>query len=117
MLNRAYKTLQSPMERGLYLLKLAEHPLHDGQVEMEPAFLMEIMEINEELAELADEKSLIEFSAANQAKMSVLFGRVSKSFSARDWPTARQLMGQLKYLNNIQDKVRDKEREWGVVRQ
>ena len=45
--------LQKPLPRALYLLDLVGFPLEEGGggVQVAPEFLMEVMELNEELAE------------------------------------------------------------------
>ncbi|MBF0285509.1 MAG: Fe-S protein assembly co-chaperone HscB [Magnetococcales bacterium] len=49
-INAAYQTLRSPFTRAAYLLKLAGRPASgDGGSIKDPAFLMEIMELREEL--------------------------------------------------------------------
>ena len=47
-MNEGYKTLQKPLSRALYLLELSGFPLTESGVAVEPEFLANIMEINEE---------------------------------------------------------------------
>lgn len=51
MINKAYKTLQSPLERGEYLLRLHGVTLPEDNTISDPEFLMEMMERNEEVKE------------------------------------------------------------------
>ena len=49
-INAAYQSLKSPLERGRYLLKLSGIELDDEKdTQMNPAFLMEQMELREQL--------------------------------------------------------------------
>jgi len=49
-INAAYQSLKSPLERGRYLLKLSGIDLDDEKdTQMNPAFLMEQMELREQL--------------------------------------------------------------------
>lgn len=74
MLNQAYKILSSPLERGLYLLEIQGHPLSDeGEIIMEPKFLSEIMEINEEINEAEDNNDLERIQKANKNTLEKLF--------------------------------------------
>ena len=73
LLNQAFKTLQSRMERGLYLLEEAGHPLHDNEVHLEPEFLNEIMELNEEILNLDNQKDFNRLKEYNQLKIDHLF--------------------------------------------
>ena len=51
-INAAYQSLKSPLERGRYLLKLSGIALDDEKdTQMDPAFLMEQMELREQLEE------------------------------------------------------------------
>lgn len=52
LINKAYKTLQSPLERGEYLLRLSGIKLPDENTISDPEFLAEMMEKNEEASNL-----------------------------------------------------------------
>jgi DnaJ-domain-containing protein 1 len=74
LLNQAYKTLGSPLERGLYLLEIQGHPLSDeGEIIMKPEFLSEIMEINEEIHEAEDNNDLERIKKTNEIMLGKLF--------------------------------------------
>lgn len=49
LVNKAYKTLQGPLERGEYLLGLHGVTLPEDNTMSDPEFLMEMMEKNEEV--------------------------------------------------------------------
>lgn len=49
LVNKAYKTLQTPFARGEYLLKLKGLSLPEQNTIQDPEFLMEMMEKNEEV--------------------------------------------------------------------
>ena len=74
MLNQAYKTLSSQLERGLYLLEIEGHPLLDeAEVAMGPEFLGEIMEINEAIHEAEESNDLQTIKKTNADMLSNLF--------------------------------------------
>lgn len=50
LINKAYKTLQTPLERGEYLLGLDGVILPEDNTITDPEFLLEIMEKNEEVS-------------------------------------------------------------------
>ena len=52
MVNKAYKTLSTPLERGEYLLKLNGVQLPEDNSTLDKEFLMEMMEKNEEVRSL-----------------------------------------------------------------
>lgn len=49
LINKAYGTLSHPLNRGLYMLGLKELEIQEGSSTLDPGFLMEIMEKNEEV--------------------------------------------------------------------
>jgi hypothetical protein len=72
-LNQAYKTLSSPLERGLYLLEIQGHPLSDErEIIMEPNFLNEVMEINEKIHEVENKNDLERIQKANEITLGKL---------------------------------------------
>ena len=58
MLNKAFKTFQNPDETIRYVLQLKGLLEEEEKYELPPDFLMEVLEINEELMELGENKNL-----------------------------------------------------------
>ena len=54
MINKGYKTFQSQEETIKYVLQLKELIVEDEKYELPPAFLMEVMELNEGLMDVED---------------------------------------------------------------
>ncbi|XP_053525910.1 iron-sulfur cluster co-chaperone protein HscB isoform X2 [Artibeus jamaicensis] len=81
LVNDAYKTLLAPLSRGLYLLKLHGVEIPEGtDYEMDRQFLMEIMDINEKLAEAQSEAAMKEIECIVRAKQKELIDSVSRAF-------------------------------------
>lgn len=57
MLNKAYKTFQNPDETIKYVLQLKGLLEEEEKYELPPAFLMEVLEINEQLMDAGDPSS------------------------------------------------------------
>lgn len=72
-LNDAQATLKSPLKRAMYLLELRGHPVRDDDRRpMAPAFLMQQMELREELEEVgssADPENALERLDAHVAQV------------------------------------------------
>lgn len=49
LVNKAYKVLMSPIQRAEYLLKSHQIEIPEGNTAMNSAFLMEMMERNEQV--------------------------------------------------------------------
>ncbi|XP_068233803.1 iron-sulfur cluster co-chaperone protein HscB [Palaemon carinicauda] len=113
-INKAYRCLLNPVERALYLLDLAGQPLHEGQLDLDPEFLMEIMEVNEQLAEAADKEAVAKIALKNQKILDGLLMEADAAFSRNDIQTARSIVAKVKYYNNIYLKVKDYERQHGI---
>lgn len=112
LLNQAYKTLSSPLERGLYLLQIQGHALSDeGEIIMDPEFLSEIMEINEEIHEVEDHESLQRLQKTNAIELENLFRKAADHFRNNDWESARECVAKLKYYNKIQRRIKEIEQE------
>ena len=59
LLNKALKTFQNPDETIKYVLQLKGLLQEEEKYELPPDFLMEVMEINEELMEAGTDKTLV----------------------------------------------------------
>ncbi|XP_048198681.1 iron-sulfur cluster co-chaperone protein HscB isoform X2 [Perognathus longimembris pacificus] len=91
LVNDAYKTLLAPLSRGLYLLKLHGIEIPEGtDCEIDSQFLMEIMEINEKLAEAQSEDAVAEVESTVQD----------------DFEKAKEILTKMKYFSNIEEKVK-----------
>jgi molecular chaperone HscB len=100
-LNDAYQTLRKPMPRAEYLLVRGGVAIGDNE-RLDPAFLMEILEMREELAE-ARAAGKTDVVAAKQAAMIArrksVFGELPALFAANDLPAVKERVIVLRYLN------------------
>ncbi|XP_047418602.1 iron-sulfur cluster co-chaperone protein HscB isoform X1 [Sciurus carolinensis] len=107
IVNDAYKTLLAPLSRGLYLLKLHGVEIPEGtDYEMESQFLMEIMEINEKLAEAQSEAAVKEIESTVQAKQKECTDNVSRAFEQDDFEKAKEILTKMKYFSNVEEKIK-----------
>ena len=100
-LNDAYQTVKKPVPRAEYLLARAGVTIGDNE-RLDPSFLMEILELREELAEARVAKRTSEVEAL-QAKMAarrkVAVGALPALFDAHDLPAIKEQLIALRYLD------------------
>ncbi|NXU77309.1 HSC20 protein, partial [Oreotrochilus melanogaster] len=81
LVNKAYQTLLNPLSRGLYLLELnGVEPVQETDCDGDSVFLMEIMEVNEKLAESKNEGVLEEIEILIKVKQEELTKEVTAAF-------------------------------------
>ncbi|NWH79261.1 HSC20 protein, partial [Piaya cayana] len=110
LINKAYQTLLHPLSRGLYLLEVnGVEPAQETDCDADSEFLMEIMEINEKLAEPKNEAVLEEIETLIKGRIQpFLCQLVMLYFIADDLQEAKKLLAKMKYFANLEDKLKDK---------
>ncbi|XP_012929648.1 iron-sulfur cluster co-chaperone protein HscB, mitochondrial-like [Heterocephalus glaber] len=107
LVNDAYKTVLAPLSRGLYLLRLHGIEIPEGtDYEMDNQFLMEIMEINEKLAEAQNEAAIEEIESTVRAKQNEFTEHVSKPFEQDDFEKAKEILTKMRYFSNVEEKIK-----------
>lgn len=67
-MNKAYHTLKDPLARAKYLLELQGVEVGESDSLEDPALLMEVMEIREELDEATTEEEVAQVKETNDGK-------------------------------------------------
>ncbi|NXU92411.1 HSC20 protein, partial [Xiphorhynchus elegans] len=81
LINKAYQTLLNPLSRGLHLLELSGVELpQEADSDADSAFLAEITEINEKLAEPKNEAVFEEIETLIKVKQEELTREVTAAF-------------------------------------
>lgn len=115
-LNIAYKTLLHPLERGEYLLNLNNQEVSETGMDMGRNFLMEVMEINEALAEpQLDMEQLKQINDENKTKIKETLEHLTRVFSDNNLEKAKVLLAKLKYFVNIENKIKSLELKFGIT--
>jgi len=100
-LNDAYQVVKRPVARAEHLLARAGVTIGDNE-RLDPAFLMEILELREELAEAraagAGER-VRELAGTMQARRADALGALSALFAAGDFPAIKERLIVLRYIN------------------
>jgi molecular chaperone HscB len=100
-LNDAYKMLKNPVARAEYLLAQAGVKIGSNE-QLDPAFLMEILELREELAEARVAKKLPEVSRLQKAmadRRKTAVGKLQPLFDAHDLTGIKEQLILLRYLD------------------
>ncbi|XP_039515810.1 iron-sulfur cluster co-chaperone protein HscB [Pimephales promelas] len=109
LVNKAYRTLQKPLSRAVYMLELQGVLLEEGtDATADPAFLLEVMEINESLAETRSQDEVNAIEQSVREKLKGLIEQMNSSLNKGDLLTAKGLLAQMKYFTNIEEKVKDR---------
>ena len=109
--NKAYSTLLKPIPRGHYLLKLNGASLEESEIEMDPDFLMQIMETNEAVFVAHSLDDVREIDDKNKLIIDDLIIKVSNCFDQGDILKAKETLAKLNYYTNIDDKIKELERK------
>ena len=108
----AYAVLRAPHLRAVHLLELHGAPLNEdtGSDVLGPDFLMQIMEVREELEEVgAEPPRLAALRETNQQAMDELHAQLHGAFDVKpDVETARALTARLQYLQRIEEEIHER---------
>ena len=116
-INEAYSTLKSALPRAIYLLGLEGEDMAHNPA-LEPAFLMQQIELREELEEIelggTSLESLDEFKGEVEAVMKSLEAGFSNFYQGKDLAGAKQVVYKLQFMNkllvaahNVEEKLLD----------
>ncbi|XP_070075952.1 iron-sulfur cluster co-chaperone protein HscB isoform X7 [Equus caballus] len=73
---------------------------------MDRQFLMEIMEMNEKLAEAQSEAAMKEIESVVRAKQKELTDNVSRAFERDDFEKAKEILTKMRYFSNVEEKIK-----------
>ncbi|GAA5965114.1 hypothetical protein JCM8115_006667 [Rhodotorula mucilaginosa] len=107
--NDAYKALLSERERAEYLLSIHDVTIGEADPVTDPDLLMTIMETREELEDAQSEEDMNRIRDRNKAERARVIEALSKAFAAPepDLEAARNLVIELRYLDNIEQVCRE----------
>jgi molecular chaperone HscB len=119
LINEGFQTLKDPVRRGRYLLSLRGIDLGDEtDTAMDPAFLMEQMELREELEEVRQaenpHKQLAELANRIEQRLQDKIGQFRRAF-ADDSPDgsgkARNSVREMQFLEKMRREIDNLEEE------
>jgi len=114
--NEAYRILKDDLARATALLALDGHVVAEGEgAPSDPMFLMEVMELREELSEARSAKDLDRVGAlgekvtamrrATTAQMATAFDGPEPGGAGREHAELKALVGRLRYYRRFMDEV------------
>lgn len=109
-LNEALSTLRSPLRRAQYLLSLKGiDTLHDSRVQLDPAFLMEQMELREQVADAPEcsdpEAELERLMALVEAELRSLESGFARAWETQALEQAELLVRKMQFMSKLQAEV------------
>lgn len=112
--NDAYQTLKSPLKRAQYLLELNGAPLDDTDTQMDMMFLMQQMEMREELENIPSSDD--PFSALDKIRSELkrdidgVHRQVAEQLNGEgDLSSARESVKKMQFLFKVQQELNEME--------
>ncbi|MEX0942176.1 MAG: Fe-S protein assembly co-chaperone HscB [Pseudomonadales bacterium] len=103
--NEAYTTLKSSLPRAMYLLKLNGIDMGEKQnAPVEPAFLMEQIELREDLESIAEHEDALSQLDEFKAKVREVMERLESEFEVnieKDLHAAEQSVLKMQFMNKL----------------
>ncbi|KAM8710948.1 hypothetical protein ACLKA7_017562 [Drosophila subpalustris] len=111
LINKAYKTLSAPVERGQYMLQLQGEQMPQDNSALNPTFLMAMMERNEEVEEAPDSDTLERLNALIAKELQANAQQLTAHFEAKDLAAVKTTLVAMKYLHSIQSSIKKKQQQ------
>ena len=106
--NKAFKILNNPISRVQYLLELKEDFLTDNST-LPQYFLMEMMELNEQIDELAfeenNEELIVQIKLNIENQQVAIFNEISENAVLENWTITTDNLLQWRYLERLSERV------------
>ena len=106
LINTAFKTLNDEVSRGAYILELKNiFAFDEKNTKMRAEFLMEMVELQEELATLDDDFAIDSFIENISQKMQIAIKELRECFAKNDLENAKNLVRELKFYQRTKTKA------------
>lgn len=105
-INDAYQVLKQPISRAEYLLSLNGIELaHETRTVNDPLFLMEQMELREELEQISAEDTLLDFDGKVSAMYREQLHKLEQELAGADWQAAADRIRKLKFIAKLTQEI------------
>ncbi|CAL1673417.1 unnamed protein product [Lasius platythorax] len=116
LINKAYSTLVHPLKRGLYMLQLKGISIPEETTNLNPEFLMEIMERNEEIENaMGDKDKIFQLVKESNEVLDTLSKQVAEAFNNEDIETATKILIKMRYYDTIANRLKRLKHDLGIV--
>jgi len=116
LINKAYSTLAHPLKRGMYMLQLKGISIPEGTTSLNPEFLIEIMERNEEIENaIKDNDKVLKLAKESKELLNTMSKQVAQAFDKEDIETATRILIKMKYYDTIDNKLKKLKHDLGIV--
>ncbi|XP_058464359.1 co-chaperone protein HscB [Malaya genurostris] len=109
LINKAYKTLSIPLERAIYILHKKGISIDEENTSVDPDFLSDVMDLNEQVEEAASTTDLEAIAKSLNSDVDHLYTSLHKYFSSNELDKAKSTLVRLKYLLNIDSVIKQKQ--------
>lgn len=116
LVNKAYSTLTHPLKRGLYMLRLSGTSIPEAITSLNPQFLMEVMEKNEQIeAAQTDKEKILALWTENRVMLDSLAKDVADAFATKNIEKAKELLIKMKYFDSIETRLKKLRHDLGII--
>lgn len=106
--NAAYDTLKNPLRRARVLLRLRGVEPEGGAGVDDPELLAYVMEAREEVQGTQSRAGLETLLRDNREREAVVVAELRAAFAAAEWAAAAGAANRLRYIERIQEAIREK---------
>ncbi|PJC86174.1 co-chaperone HscB [Vibrio sp. HA2012] len=109
-INDAYQNLKSPLSRAEYILSLNGLEMQgEKKTLQDPEFLMEQMELREELEEITSEEALFDFDIKVSHLLKQQMNALELELKESEWEIAAERVRKLKFIEKLKTEIEQAE--------
>ncbi|XVF55901.1 hypothetical protein PTKIN_Ptkin06aG0073600 [Pterospermum kingtungense] len=101
----AYRTLNKPLSRAIYLLRLEGVDVDEEQTVSHPELLTEIMEIREAVEEAADSQTLNQIQYEMEKKLEESSNSFANAYQSRNFDEALNCIQRMTYYQRASEEI------------
>ena len=114
LINKAYRILDSPIQRAIYMLQLNkfdyEHEATEAEVDIDKdkqKILIDVLELNELLDDIKTSNQVESLEQKLEEIMSPFQKELELAFKKKDFKMAVNIIAKMKYYKNVDDRLKE----------